>query len=47
MKVRVTVQPTETREIEADGPDYETAKAAALGQIPEGWTAVMIRSVRE
>ncbi|MGO2658392.1 hypothetical protein [Mycetocola reblochoni] len=37
MKVEVTIAPVEIRVIEVEGADYESAKAAAEAQIPEGW----------
>ncbi|GAB3616238.1 hypothetical protein GCM10027416_07950 [Okibacterium endophyticum] len=46
MKVVLTIRPTETRDIETDGEDYVTAKAAALEQVPEGWAPVAIRTER-
>ena len=46
MKVRIGTRETSTDDvqtIEADGADYQTAKAAALDQVPEGWQAIHIR----
>lgn len=35
----------DSKVIEVDGADYETAKAAALAQVPAGWRALSIRRV--
>jgi len=35
----------ESKVIEVEAVDYETAKAAALAQVPDGWRALSIRRV--
>jgi len=35
----------ESKVIEVEAADYETAKAAAMAQVPEGWRALSIRRV--
>ena len=35
----------ESKAIEVEAADYETAKAAAMAQVPEGWRALSIRRV--
>jgi hypothetical protein len=45
MKVVATIRPTETREIEAAGEDYQTARDAAAAQVPAGWQVIAYRTV--
>ena len=45
MKVRIGTRETHTGDvqtIEADGEDYQTAKAEALEHVPEGWQPIHI-----
>lgn len=46
MKVIAHIRPTEIREIEAEGDDYNAARDAAIGQIPEGWQLLSVTTVR-
>jgi hypothetical protein len=46
MKLVATIRPTETRTIEAEAEDYDTAKALLLEQIPEGWQLLQILNTR-
>ena len=32
-----------TRDLEADGPDYDTAYAALVDQLPDGWQLLFVR----
>jgi hypothetical protein len=46
MKVIVTIRQAETRSVEAEGPDYATARAAADAKIPENWEVLAYRAER-
>jgi hypothetical protein len=46
VKVVGVIQPYETKEIRADGGDYEDAKAALEAQVPEGWRLISIMTER-
>lgn len=40
-----TFRPTETRQVEADGPDYAAAVKAVDALVPDGWVVLSRRSV--
>lgn len=42
MKLTVTIRPTETRTLQADAADYETAKAQIEAKVPDGWQILQI-----
>jgi hypothetical protein len=44
MKVIVTIRQAGTRRVEAEGPDYAAARAAADAKIPEGWEVLAYRA---
>jgi len=35
----------DSKVVEVEAADYDTAKAAAMAQVPEGWRALSIRRV--
>jgi hypothetical protein len=45
MKVIATIRPTETREIEAWGEDYQAARDAVAAKVPAGWQVIAYRAV--
>jgi hypothetical protein len=47
MKVIATIRPTETREIEATGEDYQAARDAVAAQVPPGWQVIAHRTVEK
>ena len=46
MKVIVTIRQAETRRVEAEGPDYYAARAAADAKVPNGWEVLAYRAER-
>jgi hypothetical protein len=46
MNVILTIRQEETRRVEAEGPDYDTARAAAEAKVPEGWAIIAYRVER-
>jgi hypothetical protein len=42
MKLTASIRPTETRTLQAEAGDYETAKAQIEVQVPEGWRILQI-----
>lgn len=42
MKLTATIRPTETRTLQAEAGDYETAKAQIEAQVPEGWQILQV-----
>lgn len=46
MKLIASIGPTEVRELEAEGDDYDSARAAVEAQVPEGWRILSFRAIR-
>lgn len=46
VKLVATICPTETRTIEAEAEDYDSAKALIQAQVPEGWQILQILTQR-
>lgn len=46
LKLIATIRPKETRTIEAEAEDYETAKTLLLEKVPEGWEVLQILNIR-
>jgi hypothetical protein len=42
MKLTATIRPTETRTLQAEASDYETANAQIEARVPEGWQILQI-----
>lgn len=46
VKVVGVIQPFETKEIRAEGSEYEEARAALQAQVPEGWRLISVMTER-
>jgi hypothetical protein len=42
MNLTAIIRRTETRTLQAEGGDYETAKAQIEAQVPEGWQILQV-----
>ncbi|WP_199921763.1 hypothetical protein [Psychromicrobium lacuslunae] len=46
MRIEALIRPTETRALEAEADDYETALSAVEAQVPDGWQMIQIRRAK-
>lgn len=47
MKLVAMIGPTEVKEIDAEGDDYQSARDAIDENVPEGWRVLSYRTVRD